>query len=235
MTETELITAAEQIDAGQLPGGRRPPREPNAIHGLPHDKHGRPIPWFVAVDERGRPDFRVIRRRGIGEALSRGLCWLCGTLIGREAAFVIGPMCAVNRVSAEPPSHRECAKYAADACPFLSVPNMRRRETGLPEDRIDPAGIAIMRNPGVACLWFSRGWTVEQVPGGVLFNVGEPSRVMWRTQGRDATRAEVLASIDSGFPLLQEACQRDRDPDRSLAILDEQRAAAMRYLPAAAA
>lgn len=235
MTETSIITAAEQVEAGLLPGGRRAPREPNTIRGLPHDKHGRPIPWFVWIDGHGRADFRVIRPRGIRTALDARVCWTCGTPLGREAAFVIGPMCAVNRRSAEPASHRECAKYAADACPFLSTPNMRRRTTGLPEDRVDPAGLAIMRNPGVVCVWFGRptGWTVDQVPGGLIFNVGEPSRVMWRTQGRDATRAEVLASIDSGFPLLQDACQRDQDPARSLAMLDEQREAAMRYLPAA--
>jgi hypothetical protein len=235
VTESTVITAAEQVEAGLLPGGRRPPREPNTIRGLPHDKHGRPIPWFVAVDEHGRPDFRVVRPRGIRTALDARVCWTCGTPLGREVAFVIGPMCVINRRTAEPASHRECARYAADACPFLSTPNMRRRTTGLPEDQVDPAGIAILRNPGVACVWFGRptGWTVERVPNGILFNVGEPSRVMWRTQGRDATRAEALASLDSGFLLLQEKCQRDRDPARSLAELDEQFEDARRFLPAA--
>lgn len=232
MTDTHLITAAEQVEAGHLPGGRTPPREPNAIRGLPHDKHGRPIPWFVHIDEHGSPDFRVIRYGGIKEAVQRGLCWVCGTLRGREAAFVIGPMCAINRISAEPPSHRECAKYSADACPFLSTPHMRRRERGLPEDRVNPAGVAIMRNPGVACVWFSRRPTMERAPGGVLFNIGEPSRVLWRAHGREATRAEVLASIESGFPLLAETCQRDRDPEASRVELERQREIAMRYLPA---
>lgn len=231
VTETTVITAAEQVDAGQLPGGRTPPREPSAIRGLPHDRHGRPIPWFVHVDENGRPDFRVARYRGLAEAVKRGLCWVCGTLLGREAAFVVGPMCIVNRISAEPPSHRECAKYAADACPFLSTPNMRRRVNGLPHEKQDPAGIAIMRNPGVACVWFSRKWAVKNAPGGVLFTIGEPSRVTWRTGGRAATRAEVLASIDSGYPLLQDACQHDDDPARSLGLLARQREVAERYLP----
>lgn len=233
VTDIGIITAAEQVEAGQLPGGRTPPREPNTVRGLPPDRHGRPVPWFVHVDERGVPDFRVIRYGGIKEAVQRGLCWVCGTHRGREAAFVIGPMCAINRISAEPPSHRECAKYSADACPFLSTPSMKRRERGLPEDYSNLAGVMLKRNPGVACVWFSRKPTVERVPGGVLFNVGEPSRVLWRCQGRAATRAEVLASIDSGYPLLQAECRKDRDPARSLALLDEQREAAMRYLPAA--
>lgn len=229
MTETSIITAAEQVEAGQLPGARTPPREPTYIRGLPHDRHGRPIPWFVHVDELGRPDFRAIRANGINLALRRKVCWLCGTLLGREAAFVIGPMCTVNRISAEPPSHRECARYAVDACPFLSTPHMRRRTNGLPEHK-QAAGVAIQRNPGVACLWFSRGWRTKSAPGGKLFDIGDPSRVTWRTQGRAATRAEALASLESGLPLLREGCA---GIPAALAQLDEQLEVAMSYLPAA--
>lgn len=29
--------------------------------------------------------------------------------------FVVGPMCELNRISGEPPSHRECAEFSA-AC-----------------------------------------------------------------------------------------------------------------------
>jgi hypothetical protein len=36
-------------------------------------------------------------------------------------SFVVGPMCGINRNSAEPPSHKECAQWSARNCPFLSV------------------------------------------------------------------------------------------------------------------
>jgi len=39
-------------------------------------------------------------------------CWLCGQPLGKFMCFVVGPMCAINKTSAEPPSHRDCALYA---------------------------------------------------------------------------------------------------------------------------
>lgn len=213
--------------------GRVPPRKPSAIKALRHDKVGRPIPWFVWINEAGDPDHRVVRPNGIPEAIDRKICWTCGTPLCRDIAFVIGPMCAVNRISAEPPSHRECARYSADACPFLSTPHMRRRERGLPEDRVDPAGVAILRNPGVACLWFTTRYKIIRAPGGQLFELGDPSRVAWRARGRPATREEIMASIDSGYPLLEDAARNDPDPDGALADLARQREVALRYVPAA--
>lgn len=212
---------------------RRPPREPSAIRALAHDKHGRPVPWFAHVDEHGNPDHRVIRRNGIVEAIQRKICWTCGTLLGRESAFVIGPMCAINRITSEPPSHRECARYSADTCPFLSTPHMRRRSSNLPDTHQSPAGVAIMRNPGVACVWFARGFKPVTAPNGVLFEIGEPSRVYWRARGREATRAEIMESIDSGYPALVEAARADPDPESALAELEQQREAALRLVPTA--
>lgn len=203
------------------------------INGLPRDKHDRPIPWFVHVDEHGTPDHRIARAEAIREAVTRHLCWLCGIPRGKEAAFVIGPMCALNRVASEPPSHFECARYAADACPFLSTPNMRRRESGLPADRLAPSGYALARNPGVVAVWYSREWDTFPVSGGsgVLFDIGEPRRVYWRTEGRAATQAEALASIATGLPsVLGDAIDEGVD---SVADLQRRYLAALELVPAA--
>ena len=182
--------------------------EPGRIARLPKNKAGYPVPWFVAWID-GKPDFRVIRRGGIQIALSGKLCWTCGIpfLRQEDRAFVIGPMCAVNRVSAEPASHLDCATYAATHCPFLTVPRMVRRERHVPVEAKRPAGEMIRRNPGVALVWVTgyRSWsTFDDGNGGALFNVGEPKRVMWYAHGRDASRAEVMESIDSGLPILGE-------------------------------
>src|SRR5712691_10615834 len=82
--------------------------EPGRITRLPRNKVGYPVPWFAARID-GQPDFRVIRPGGIQIALRQKLCWTCGIpfLRQEDRAFVIGPMCAVNRVSAEPPSHED--------------------------------------------------------------------------------------------------------------------------------
>src|SRR5215467_3774641 len=95
------------------------PPLPKRMLALPIDGRGYPVPWFVAWI-RGEPDFRVIKPGGAEIAYHRNLCWLCGQRLGTYKTFVIGPMCTLNRVSAEPPSHRDCAEFAAKACPFLT-------------------------------------------------------------------------------------------------------------------
>jgi hypothetical protein len=204
--------------------------EPARILRLPRDKHDRPVPWFVAWIE-GQPDFRVIRRGGIHDALTGNLCWICGRPRKPRSvsAFVIGPMCAINRVAPEPPSHPDCAVFAARACPFLANPAMRRRETGLPADMVAPGGVSILRNPGVALVWHTHRWTVEDVGNGLLWFLGDPERVGWYAHGRDATRAEVLASIESGLPILR--AEAEREGSDALTELEQQTAAAMGLLP----
>ena len=203
---------------------------PERIWALPRNKAGYPVPWFVATVD-GEPDFRVIRPGGVQLALYNRLCWVCGTpLIPSEGVtYVIGSMCAVNRVSSEPPSHRACAVYAAQRCPFLANPHMRRRTTTLPDGRVSPAGQMLERNPGVALVWRTDRIVVMSVDNGVLFNVGEPLEVLWFAEGRQASRSEVLASIGSGLPLLEaEARKEGKAALAHLARLHEQ---ALTYLP----
>lgn len=207
----------------------RLPTPPRRIARLPRNQVGYPVPWFVAwVD--GVPDFRVIRADGILDALRFKICWLCGEGLGANAAFVIGSMCAVNRVAPEPPSHRDCAIYAAEACPFLITPGMRRRDSNLPEGATTPDGIMITRNPGVALVWVSRTWRIRDDLR--LFHVGDPIETRWYAEGRTATRAEVLASIDSGLPLLRAEAEQDRQSAAALAELEVQHARALELVPA---
>lgn len=207
---------------------------PGRIALLPTDKHHRPVPWFVAFID-GVPDFRVIRPGGIQAALRFKLCWVCGGPFVRQQdrAFTIGPMCAVNRVSAEPPSHKDCAVYSATACPFLTTPNMIRRDRHKPAEAVVPAGISIPRNPGVALVWVTgyRSWkTRSDGNGGLLFDIGEPREALWFARGREANRAEVLASIDSGLPILREMAEQDGA--EALAELEAMHARALEYVPA---
>jgi hypothetical protein len=205
------------------------PTLPARMARLPRDKHGRPVPWFVHFDDAGVPDFRIIRRGGIDDALRFDLCWVCGTRRGRHAAFVIGPMCAVNRTTAEPPCHLDCATYSARACPFLATPNMQRRERGL-DHVVDPAGVMIARNPGVALVWSTRTWTTFPDPAGrLLFDIGDPTATAWWAHGRPATREEVLTSIETGLPILQaEAAKQRGGPEE----LEQMLLAARDYVPA---
>lgn len=209
---------------------------PAAMRGLPRNAQGYPTPWFVATLDDGTRDFRVADAEKRRTARRLNLCWVCGKQNGSFKAFVIGPMCALNRVSAEPPSHLACATYSARCCPFLSTPQMVRREHGLPDGMVQPAGVALMRNPGVALVWVTKTFTARLTPAGEkgwLWHFGAPTSLAWYCQGREATRAEVIAAIDAGLPALQEVCQLDDDPVYSLAQLALEHAAVLDLVPAA--
>lgn len=199
---------------------------PARILRLPVER-GYPVPWFVAMVD-GQYDFRIVDARKYGPALTQKLCWICGDRLGIHLAFTIGPMCAVNRVISEPPSHLECADWAARACPFLNQSQVRRREGGMPETVREPAGIGLKRQPGAVCVWVTRHYSRFKAPGGMgfLFSLGEPEEVRWYCEGRAATRDEVLKSIDSGLPLLLEGAPEDAVIDIGTKVRD-----VMRLLP----
>jgi len=183
------------------------------IAKLPVDERGYPVPFFVAQVD-GKYDFRVADPKKFVRCVKEKLCWVCGEPLGRFKTFVIGPMCAVNRTTAEPPVHLDCAQWSARNCPFLSNPNIVRNERNLVGD--DPAGIMIKRNPGVVLLWTTTSYSIfNDGRGGRLIKIGEPLTVEWYAKGRFATRAEVSHSIDTGLPLLmnyaKEGGQREVD------------------------
>jgi hypothetical protein len=181
---------------------------PDRMKGMPINDAGYVVPYFVAW-VNGEPEFRGFDGEKMVVCVRHKRCWLCGQPLGKFMCFVIGPMCAVNRVSAEPPSHRECAQYAVRACPFLTQPKMRRNERDIPE-HLEPAGLMLRRNPGVTLIWTTLKYTIfKDGQGGALFNVGEPERVEFFAEGRAATREEVMASIGSGLPILREMAERD--------------------------
>jgi len=192
---------------------------------------GYPVPWFVQwVNEE--PDFRAFNAEKFRLAYTFDRCWLCGGKLGRYKTFVIGPMCMINKINGEPPSHRDCARYAAIACPFLTQPRMRRNEKDVEFMHRQTAGIAIGRNPGVAVLWTTYSYKLQRLPNGILFELGKPEHVEFYANGRPATRDEVLVSIVTGLPLLREADNHDPEAMR---MIDQRVEEAMRLLPVEAA
>ncbi len=183
---------------------------PDRIKHLPRDPRGYPVPWFVYRDEKtGEADFRVIGPGKVEQAVMMNLCWVCGGPMARNKAFVIGPMCSINRISAEPPSHRSCAMFAAQACPFLTRPRMRRNAKDMSTETREAAGKMVLHNPGVACVWITREYRLMPVDNGILFRLGAPLEVRWLCQGQPATRREVVQAIDKGLPILIDEAKQD--------------------------
>jgi hypothetical protein len=183
---------------------------PPGIRSLPIDpKTKLPVPFFVAWID-GKPDFRVVEPGKIVACVREHRCWICGKPLLSVVSFMIGPMCLINRISSEPPSHTSCCRFAARVCPFLSRPVMRRNKKNLPENRTDAAGIGIDRNPGVSVVWTTNAYQPVQVDGGgILFSIADPLTLEFWREGRLATKAEVMESINSGLPILEGIAKGD--------------------------
>jgi hypothetical protein len=220
------------------------PPMPEYIKRLRVDHRGYPVPFFVQWFKDGKPcepaldatpDFRVIDPRNKVACHNHRLCWVCGKRLGATIAFVIGPMCAVNWTSGEPPSHRDCAVFSAIACPFLTMPKALRRESNLPPTAVmHPSGLE--RNPGVAMVWVCKDYQLipgtysKESPASYLVRMGKPSKVHFYAQGRPATRDEIVESITTGLPHLEEAA-RAQGP-AALEALERQVVTAMKLIPA---
>lgn len=212
-----------------------PPTIPPRMRSRPTDPHrrGLPVPWFVTEkDDNGRWDFRFLHPARRDEAVRRRVCWMCGQPLGRYKASLIGPTSFIDRVITEPPGHKDCSLYAVRVCPFLAHPAARRRRSGLPKDlslgepRFGPA-----HNPGITALWIAPDIEPFVPPdrSGVLFLLKEPSEVTWYTEGREATREEIVAAVEDALASLRIAAESQGPA--AVRALEAMAAAAMRLLP----
>lgn len=215
---------------------------PSRLRARPVDERGFLVPWFVAIVD-GKPDHRVADRDKMRPAIQHRLCWLCGQPLGRFGTFIIGPMCLVSLNVSEPPSHLECARFAVQACPFLTQPRAERR-AGLPTDSKEPAGFGFRRNPGVTVLVTTRSWRHYKAPRlasggeGLLWEIQQPlTAVQWWARGRAATREEAEESLRSGAPNLEQVAelQEQHQPGcGARAYFDQRMGLALGMLPAQA-
>jgi hypothetical protein len=173
---------------------------PARIERLPKDKRGYPIPFFVAWQD-GKPVFPAMDPAKMKTCMRANLCWICGETLGAYKSFAIGPMCVCNRISAEPPQHVDCSKFAAHNCPFMISPLAKRSMDG--EGFEKPGGVMLTRNPGVTAIWVTKSYTVIRDGGKPLWRIGPATSLMFYAKGRLATRAEVDHSIGTGLPLLR--------------------------------
>jgi hypothetical protein len=177
------------------------PPLPSKMQRLPIDERGYPIPWFVAEID-GKRDFRIADSGKRVRATKNRLCWICGEQLGTNLAFVIGPMCAINRNTSEPPCHRDCATFAVMACPFLILPKSQQRDANLPAN-YEQVPHGIPGNPGACAIWMTKNYRPYPVEGGnFLIRIGAPLEILWFCEGKPATRKQIMDSIDARLPNL---------------------------------
>lgn len=206
------------------------PPLPDRMRTLPVDERGYPIPWFVDTNpETGKRDFRIADGEKRVRAVNHRLCWLCGEKVGRNIAFVIGPMCAVNRNTSEPGCHLACAEFVVQACPFLMLPAAQYRTASLP-GAVEQPPHGLPGNPGACCIWITETYRPYRVEHSWLIRVGDPVAVSWWAEGKPATRQAILDSFERRLPLLADMA-REQGPEAE-AHLRELVASTMLLLPA---
>lgn len=195
-----------------------PPLTPR-IASLPVDERGYPVPFFVSWID-GKPEFRIADGKKLVRCVKERLCWVCGQPLGCFLTFSISPMCAINRTTAEPPEHLECAEWSVKGCPFLSNTKAKRREDEFTQSlEGNVSGEMIKRNPGVTCIWTTKSYRwFRDGRGGGLINIGDPESVSWWKEGRVANLAEVMESIRTGMPVLMECIEKEEEKYRPEAL-----------------
>lgn len=159
------------------------------------------VPYFVAwYDAKGTqrhestpgavPSFPTIDMRRRKLCLEQGFCWMCGKQLGAFKAFVFGPASAIAGIAVEPPSHRDCALYAVQVCPFMVFGRDHKAHGPLrPGEVVTP--LVSTRNPELAVVYITRSFTLEDQ----LIRVGPPENVSFWHLGKPATRTEIARLI----------------------------------------
>lgn len=164
---------------------------PPAVALLPRDRRGYPVPWFVYAEPGVEPDLRIADGRKRLIAHRDGLCWVCGSRLGRHRVFVGGPLSVANRSFSDWCSHEACALFAARACPALNGEMVRRPGRDKPEaSRVPFAGLDVL--PPLVALLYAHSVRFDR---GVTLFRPVPSRVRWLSGGRELPREAALAML----------------------------------------
>lgn len=187
---------------------------PRRIATLPLDDRGYPVPYFAKYNDDGQPDFRIADPVKLHSCIKLQLCWICGQKLGAHKAFIVGPTSVINRITNEPPCHRDCAEFAVQSCPFLRLPTAKRREANLPALKVKPTGVWIERNPGVPVIWITKHYWIVPHDHGLLFQIDKPGEVLWFHQGQPAARQTALSAFQDAVELMRELALEDGESAR---------------------
>jgi hypothetical protein len=169
---------------------------PKELIGRPIDHRGFPVPWFVSEKTpEGLWDFVHIHGEKFYQAVKFNKCFVSGEQLGKYAAFVVGPMCTINRIASDPPCKPNVGMWSATHCPFLTNPSAKRPGGDHAFVGSATPGLPQPGNPGVTAVWITKEWEYNRDR---LFQFGEPDRVLWYTRGRLATVAEAREGFEIG-------------------------------------
>lgn len=173
---------------------------PRAMKGRPVDHRGYLVPWFVTLkDKEDRWDFATVTQQRLAEAIRFKKCWVSGEKLGRRVAFVIGPMCTINRIGADGPVKPDVGHWSAKVCPFLSRPLAVRAERE--DTKFANPGVMVTENPGICVVWVTD--THKFMKNKRLFHIGDPISATWYRNGVAMKPGEVIDHFDASAKRLQ--------------------------------
>jgi hypothetical protein len=115
---------------------------------------GLPIPYTTFIAPDGTPDFKITNLIAWMECTRKKLCSVCGQDLDYWVWYIGSPDQVKDQIFFDPAMHEECARYAADVCPFIAY------RTGYAQNVKEPEGGKILAhaaadfeiNPGEMCL-----------------------------------------------------------------------------------
>ena len=198
----------------EMPAYRHPLGVKSPVE-VPRYMRGRPIwngfyvPYFVTwfKDRRqvhesvvgAEPHFPTIDKTREALCRRRRYCWICGRQMGTFMCFVMGPLSALQRISTEPPSHRECAVYAVQVCPFMvggyDMPENPATNEG--QQVIEQMSI---KNEQLNVIWVCHGYTLRPVDpsrGLFVYQMDHATDILLYHRGKPATLAQAMERINA--------------------------------------
>ena len=175
-----------------------------------------PIPYITFVDKHGKPSWATTHPGRFLKALKEELCAACGQRVGKAhfRVFIVQPLQAIRHISLTLPMHMDCAQWMG--CNFPT-----------------------MRADGLWAAYVTRGFKVVRTPAGPVFLLGTPATregITWYTEGRKATRDEVIEEFDKIVPLecdrIQKECAASKATySMSMGLFERQYKAIVHWLP----
>jgi len=169
---------------------------PERIRMLGHDAIGNPLLYFAERGANGLMNYRAVRAEAVDRCITHGLCYICGQPLGRNKAFLTGPVGALRQIAIDPPCHRGCAVFAAQACPYFTAPRLR------PD--------AMLTN-NACCVWTTRSFTSLPIDNAIHYHLGKPIEVTWFSQGEPASHEQVLRAMQSALRILLDVARDDSE------------------------
>src|SRR5688572_9421849 len=161
---------------------------PIYIARLPRDERGFPIPFFAPTIE-GKKSFAVSDSSKRLKCAKHRLYWIRGKRLRLLIAFVGGPCCVEIHAYSDGPMHVDCAIYAVKVCPWMALPEYKKR---MFEHLGDSDSVIEPKKPDMNAVCITNGFKVTTGKNWVFI----PFTILDIQWWKDGVRQEKFTSKD---------------------------------------